>query len=472
MDPSTTTPEQPGLLQPFNLEPDAALEVTVAALGINPQDKVAVNQWLEQPVANNRELFATMRAYHEQVIRPECFSLIVQLETGLKALNNNLFNVRRELSWMSADNRMAQKHACGVQLLTTGWPQGLSPPDREYMLGWMLQNTPKVVTYCKDRGIIRDHNATEVKRYLQVLATDPVTVPAGGDFWSGMTLLTFRAYDLRSAFLETYGGGMGSPVYTDENTAVRGHHVKVAPCSPQWQRKLESPLRVLLTCVNSHPDHNAQSRLTILWKTLTLMEPVDGDEFKADIKAWARLFYFEDNGEFKGRLEVVRDLERLLMAPPTETTAPEANLWAQMWNRVQWGPQYELDQAEAAAISKARSEAAPSGKGLNMGKGKRHWSSAAVHTNYYEPYPFSLDFVVVDSIFFSWDELCDKCKVPNEKVGDYSIATTQGKPPAPIVADLQSQAESTAATPGKGSQTTTPGAKGPQGGKPKGRGRS
>ena len=107
VDASTTTPEQPGLLQPFNLEPNAALEVTVAALGINRQDKAAVNQWLDQPVANNCELFATMR----------------------------LFNVRRELSWMSADNRMAHKHACGAQLLTTGWPQGLSPPDREYMLG-------------------------------------------------------------------------------------------------------------------------------------------------------------------------------------------------------------------------------------------------------------------------------------------------------------------------------------------------
>ena len=47
---------------------------------------------------------------------------------------------------------------------------------------------------------------------------------------------------------------MGSPVYTDKSTPVRGHHVKVAFCSPQWQRKLESPLRVLLSCVNSHPD--------------------------------------------------------------------------------------------------------------------------------------------------------------------------------------------------------------------------
>ena len=81
-----------------------------------------MQQWLERPVANNRELFPTMRAYHEQVIRPEMYSLIVQLETGLKTLNNALFTMRRELSWMTAENRLAQKYACGVQLLTNGWP--------------------------------------------------------------------------------------------------------------------------------------------------------------------------------------------------------------------------------------------------------------------------------------------------------------------------------------------------------------
>ena len=254
VDGETTTPTT-SLLQPFSIQDEAAVEVTAAALGIDTKDRAAMDAWLNAPVANNRELFATMRAYHEQVVRPEFYSLVVQLETGLKALKSGLFTVRKELSWMTADNRLAQKHACGVQLLTTGWPQGLRPVDREYMLGWMLQQTPKVYTFCHERGYVTDHNAHEAKRYLQALSTDPVTVPASGDFWSGMTLLTFRAYDIRSAFLEKYGGGMGTPVYTDESTAVKGHHVKVAPCSPQWQRKLESPLRVLLSCINSHPDH-------------------------------------------------------------------------------------------------------------------------------------------------------------------------------------------------------------------------
>ena len=86
-----------------------------------------------------------------------------------------------------------------------------------------------------------------------------------------------------------------------------------------------------------------------------------------------------------------------------------------------------------------------------------------MHTNYYEPYPFNLDFVVVDNIFFSWDELCDKCRVPEQKVGDYAIATTQGRPPAPVVSDLQAQqAEATAsqASEAAAPKTTTPGPKG------------
>ena len=87
-----------------------------------------------------------------------------------------------------------------------------------------------------------------------------------------------------------------------------------------------------------------------------------------------------------------------------------------------WGNQWEIDQAKAAATSKGRAETIPGGKGKHLGKGKRHWSAAAVHTSYYEPYPFNLDFVVVDSIYFSWDELCDKRRVPEKKVGDCSIS--------------------------------------------------
>ena len=38
--------------------------------------------------------------------------------------------------------------------------------------------------------------------------------------------------------------------------------------------------------------------------------------------------------------------------------------------------------------------------------------------------------------YFSWGELCDKCNKPNEKIGDYAVATIQGKPPQAAAAEI------------------------------------
>ena len=99
-----------------------------------------------------------------------------------------------------------------------------------------------------------------------------------------------------------------------------------------------------------------------------------------------------------------------MQSPPTETTTQDPKL-AEKWNQVMRGAQYELDLAEAQAVATAKSNAVISGRGLQLGKGKRHWSSGvAIHTNYYEPFPFPLNLVVVDKVYYSWDELCDKFK--------------------------------------------------------------
>ena len=78
---------------------------------------------------------------------------------------------------------------------------------------------PAAVTFLQERGNITDHNAGEVKRYLNVFAVDPVTVPAGGEFFSTMMLITFKAFDICAAFV---GGGAGCPLYKDDNAPVHG----------------------------------------------------------------------------------------------------------------------------------------------------------------------------------------------------------------------------------------------------------
>ena len=150
-----------------------------------------------------------------------------------------------------------------------GRTNGLAPAQREYMICWILSQTPKVTDF-EVKRIFDRQTADELKRYLNALKHEPTTVPQREGFYSTMTLLTFKAFEIRSAVLEKFGGSSGVPLYQDEDHPLHGKHIKVAPSSPQWQRKLEAPPRVVLSCINSHPDHNSSSRLTMLWKTLTL----------------------------------------------------------------------------------------------------------------------------------------------------------------------------------------------------------
>ena len=69
---------------------------------------------------------------------------------------------------------------------------------------------------------------------------------------------------------------------------------------------------------------------------------------------------------------------------------------------------------------------------FSLGRVKRHWSNVAIYTDDYEAYPFELDIVVVEAVYFSWDEMCDKFKAEQHKSGDYGVATIQGKPPVSI----------------------------------------
>ena len=75
------------LLQPFSFQSDAAIEVAAGALGVDINDQNAIPGWLAQPVTNNRQVFDMVRSYHEKVIRPEYYSLVCQIEQGLKQVN-------------------------------------------------------------------------------------------------------------------------------------------------------------------------------------------------------------------------------------------------------------------------------------------------------------------------------------------------------------------------------------------------
>ena len=275
----------------------------------------------------------------------------------------------------------------------------------------------------------RQYNATDSCNlwYLSALQVDPSTPPAGEGKWSTATTLLFKAWDLRRAFMGVYSSG-GTPVWRD-GAPVRGYHVRCAPSSPQFQRKLELPLRVILKLYSTYMELQGTTpgQLTILWRTLTMMAPSDTRAFNSQAIAWARLIYFEQDGQFKARLEVVKELmEMMRSTPPPSST--ESSLWNHCWNSIVFGIQHELDVAEKQALATAQLEATGRTKGYRLGKGKQHWSSPFIYSSNTNPYPITLQVAEVTEIYYSWDEYCDKFGSAQDKCGDYSKATYCGAP--------------------------------------------
>ena len=75
-------------------------------------------------------------------------------------------------------------------------------PSRSVL--WMIQQLEEAKNFLRDRGLLRgdmDHAALDPQFWFGVLSVDPTTVPQGKDFYSTMTMLTFKSWNLRSAFL-------------------------------------------------------------------------------------------------------------------------------------------------------------------------------------------------------------------------------------------------------------------------------
>ena len=79
----------------------------------------------------------------------------------------------------------------------------------------------------------------------------------------------------------------------DPTTPVPNKHIRCSPSSPQFQCKLEAPLRVILQALNQDRAH-PNPQLTILWKTLTVMSPQSVRAFDPQPEPCARLHYVQD----------------------------------------------------------------------------------------------------------------------------------------------------------------------------------
>ena len=297
------------------------------------------------------------------------------------------------------------------------------------MINWMLDQVDGLKKFLKERGHNPDDASAEYIMF-QVLTTDPSTPPAGPDRWSTITMLHFKAWEARKNFMDHYGGSAGTPYWRNGTTPVRNTHIRTTPASPQFQRKLEIPLRVILNAINTV--ESDKNQITILWKTLTIMMPQTQRAFDDHATAIARLHYTTEGGSLVGTLEVDPYLWDLLKStPPSWVMADEETVWEHSWNKVVLGIQHELDVAERDLYSQAQAIAKGSGKGMKLGRPPRHWTAPCIFSSEHAPFPIELKVNRVEAVAFVWDEYCDKHGEAAKKCGDYKSATFSGAPVAP-----------------------------------------
>ncbi|CAE7443102.1 unnamed protein product [Symbiodinium pilosum] len=369
---STTTPGT-GLFQPVVLETDVAYQSTANSMGVDIRDQTAMESWLGEQITTRVQVLQTIRHYHTAVIRPELYNLINQVETTLLNFDDRLLRQNRELQWLCSDNRAEQRRASGMTVLLTGFPATSPPAERHFMINWMLAQVDSLKTFLRQRGNDPDSGSDFIM--FQVLTADPTTPPAGSERWSTVCMIHFKSWESRSAFMAQYGGAAGVPYYRDSWTPVRNTHIRATPASPQFQRKLELPLRVILKAINTIEADNNQ--VVILWKTLTVMKPQAQRTFDEQIEAVARLHYATEQGQLTGVLEVNPYLWDLLKTnPPSWAMSDDTSVWDYAWNVVVFGIQHELDLAERELYSAAHLNAKGDGKGLKVGRPPRHWTGA------------------------------------------------------------------------------------------------
>ena len=424
---TTSDLDNPPLLNPMPIEEEAAYATTASHQGIDMNDEAAVQAWMGQPIRTRQEVLSTIRAYHVGVIRAEMYNIVAQVEQAITRVHDQVLRLQGNLDWMQSENRQSQKIASGLQCLLTGFPSDMDGEQRLFMINWMIGQMTEARTFLKHRGWTESDPNEPPYWWLNCLQQEPSTPPTSEGAFSSVSILLCKSWELRKAFLAEYGGTSGTPLWRDSR------HVRASPASPQYQRKLELPIRVLLEVIN-HADNLPSHQVVILWRTLTVMSPQTERTFDEAATACARLHYYEEGHVFQGLLEVDESLHAAMTeTPPAAWNVEEPTLWEWAWNHVSFGVQHEMDLAEKALFREKAKSAKGDGKGISLGKGARHYSAPLVYSSDMDPYPIPLCIRKVPdaSIAYVWDDYCDKLKEGDQKCGDYKRATYRGRPGGP-----------------------------------------
>jgi len=363
--PATSHPEQepqPRLLQSVCLDAEPAAQATMSQFAadknLNVNNELELNQFLMQPVLTIQDVLEVTRACHKAVIRPEFQGVVHQLERFLSKLSDRVIYNTSNFNWALADMRKEQTQRSSLLILATGFDQWLEPEDRWYILRWAFDQVKAVKQSLRNHGVgsLLDVWEASSKRkrdgypLFHVLTGDPVTIRQGRKF-ARISMLTLRSLGVRQVFISERGGATHVPLYSDQNTAVAGHHIKFSIATQQFQRKLEGPLRVCLDVIKNSDLFSERRKCRVLWKGLALMSPQEDLAFYDNTRPCLRLEYQTMRGQMELDMRISEELFDACNEKFTEEERQDmygdegATQLGRSWQKCLFGAAQELDRS-------------------------------------------------------------------------------------------------------------------------------
>ncbi len=431
-------------LMPSTANPAARdLEVfqqTIAnANGVNINDPDSVKGWLQMPIQTIGDFLPILQQYHVHVGIPEMRYQMQNVTDMVQALSEFSLIQAEDMAWLKNQERQYQRQRAQVTAIATGFDTRMSPSERHTQLEWMLWQVPAIRSHCQGQVDFDYHITQKSKEPVgsgmilrATLAVPPITVKAGKN-WSPLTLLIFTLFDLRQAVTVTYQSDKSNAPLWWGDQAVPGKHIKVSPAVPTWQRKLESPIRVLLSVLNNCVEYKG-TYITCLWPSLTVMAPQAVRDFDPAHTAIARLIITENNCTPSATLYILHDLVPILTFQPDDSSGDDDTAWSREWYKQMFGREWQQDEAETQAASAMSSNfgAAQRARQHNL-----HWTQALVHTA--KPFPIPFRIEPVGFIPFNWSHYCRKMGRPDQEgtpPPSSGSNTGQGGAPAPTTPTL------------------------------------
>ena len=362
---------------------------------------------------NNAEVIALIHAHFNTVTVPMVKIIAKNIDDLFHALAAKTTALHHSLNWLAAEQRLLQKEVSRCQIVLMGFPKSMPPEARHRFVANLIINVRELAQHMLEVRIASSDAEIqcEPERGLQLLACLPTTVTTGANAYSHITVLTFKAHYLRDYYFKHYTGNTSVPLRDEKDQVVANTHIKIQLGAPAYQRKLESILRVAL---RAHADYHEgsdkdHSKLTILWKTLTILKnKKDGGEQEAIFSA---AYNPTDDGYVTCDITVSQAFNSLL----NDTNEEGKRFWDAAWDSVIRVHHHQLDKAEDFATRDSEDKEDQQSK-----KPKRHYADAFAKDN--SAFPLFIVWKVVETIEFDQEE-AKKKTVANKSSHPQSAST-------------------------------------------------